>query len=158
MRKLFVSELYKQMKNNKNIWLLTGDVGFGVLDDIKRDFPDRFINCGASESAMMDIGIGLAMSGKIPFVYTITPFLVFRAFESIRNYVNREKCPVKLVAIGRNRDYGKDGFSHWADDVNDFLVNFKNIKFLTPIGEEQVKATVNIAITNGEPTYISLSR
>ena len=68
MRKDFANELYKAMKKNENIWLLTGDLGFGILENIRDKFPKRFINCGASEQAMMGIACGLALEGKIPFL------------------------------------------------------------------------------------------
>ena len=79
------------MKENKNIFLLTGDLGYNLWDNIKIDFKDRFINAGSSEQLMMGMAIGLAMDGKIPIVYSITPFLLYRPFELIRNYVNHEK-------------------------------------------------------------------
>ena len=95
MRGWFSYELYKRMKRNKNIYVLTGDLGFGMLDYIKKDFPKRFINVGAAEHSMVNIAVGLALENKIVFVYSITTFLIYRAFESIRNYLNHEnitKC------------------------------------------------------------------
>ena len=89
MRGWFAYELYQQMKKNKNIWLVTGDLGYKMFDSIKDDFPDRFLNAGSSEQAMMGIAVGLALKGKIPFVYSITPFLLYRSFETIRNYINQ---------------------------------------------------------------------
>ncbi len=65
-RKQFVDELKRQMSKNKKIWFLTGDVGYSFVEELK---GDRYINCGASEQAMMDIAVGLAYAGQIPFVY-----------------------------------------------------------------------------------------
>src|SRR3990167_3032944 len=112
----FADVLYDEMEKNKDIFVLTGDVGYGVLDDIKKDFPERFINTGAAEQSLLDIGVGLAMSGKIPVCYSITSFLLFRGFETIRNYINHEKIPVILVGRGRDKDYLDAGFSHWAEE------------------------------------------
>ena len=67
----FVDTLYDEMAKNKDIWCLTGDLGYGVFDDIKRDFLDRYINVGAAEQSLLDIGVGLALSGKIPICYSI---------------------------------------------------------------------------------------
>ena len=88
MRQLFFEELYKQMKINNDIYALTGDLGYGGFDKIRDEFSDRFINCGAAETAMMDIACGMAIEGKIPFVYSITTFLVYRPFEVLRTYIN----------------------------------------------------------------------
>src|SRR3990167_9125355 len=93
----FADTLYDEMEKNKDIWVLTGDVGYGVLDDIQKYFPERYVNTGAAEQSLLDIGVGLALNGKIPICYSITPFLLYRAFETIRNYISFEKIPVILV-------------------------------------------------------------
>src|SRR3989344_3555766 len=112
-RAAFAASLHSQMLKNKNIWVVTGDLGYGMWDRIRDDFPDRYLNVGASEQAMMGIAIGLALEGKIPFTYSITTFLLYRPFETIRNYINYEKIPVKLVGAGRDKNYLHDGISHW---------------------------------------------
>src|SRR5687768_10786753 len=111
---------------NEDIFFITADLGYGLADDIRKDFPGRFINTGAAEQAAMGIAVGLAMSGKIPFVYSITPFLLWRAAETIRLYVNRESVPVKMVGCGRDSDYEHDGFSHYAGDDVSLLRGFRN--------------------------------
>ena len=158
MRKSFAKELYKQMEGNKNIWLIVGDVGFGIFDKIREDFPDRFLNTGAAEQAMVDIGVGLAMSGKIPFVYSITPFLLYRPFESIRNFLNREKVPVKLVGAGRNNDYFADGFTHWAEEDKKVMMLFENIEHYIPTSELDVELMTRGCVINNKPCYINLPR
>ena len=52
MRGWFAYELHRKMTDNNKIWLVTGDLGFGMFDKIKRDFPERFVNVGAAEQAM----------------------------------------------------------------------------------------------------------
>ena len=138
MRGWFAYELYKQMANDERIWLLVGDLGYKTFDYIKRDFPERFINCGAAEQAMIGIATGLALSNKIPFVYSITSFLLYRPFETIRNYINHEKTPVKLIGMSRNRDYIHDGFSHWAEEDKEIMKIFSNIKALWPENKKEM--------------------
>ena len=116
MRKDFARMLYGAMKTNSRIFLITADLGYGILDDIRRDFPDRSMNIGSSEQLMIGAAIGLSYSGYIPVCYSITPFLLYRPFEFIRNYLSHEQVPVKLVGSGRDRDYDHDGFSHWAEE------------------------------------------
>lgn len=74
------------------------------------------MNVGSSEQLMIGVAIGLSYSGYIPVCYSITPFLLYRPFEFIRNYLSHEQVPVKLVGSGRDRDYDHDGFSHWAEE------------------------------------------
>ena len=157
MRNLFATELSRQMKENKNVWLLTGGVGFGVLDGICRDFPDRAIDCEASEQGMVNIAIGLALSGKIPFVYAITPHLYY-ALSGIRNYVNYEKIPVKIVGVGRDRDYGALGHSHWAGDDRQIFGLFSNIVSLWPETKEEIPDIVRRMVKENTPFYLNLRR
>lgn len=158
MRGLFAGEIYKQIKVNKNIFVVVGDVGYMVWDEVKRDFPHNFINAGASEQAMMDIGIGLALSGKIPIVYTITPFLLYRPFESIRTYINHEKIPVKMVGSGRDRDYEILGFSHWSEDDRDVMRLFPNIVSCWPTKSDEIPALVELILNDKRPYYINLKK
>mgnify|MGYP003629310248 CR=1 FL=1 len=64
MRKKFSSLLYEEMAVNDNIVVLTGDLGYGLWDKIKLDFPDRFYNVGSAEQLMVGMAVGLAMEGK----------------------------------------------------------------------------------------------
>ena len=154
----FADTLYDEMESNKDIWVLTGDVGYGVLDDIKRDFPDRFVNTGAAEQSLLDIGVGLAMSGKIPICYSITPFLLYRGFETIRNYIDHERIPVILVGRGRDKDYSNCGFSHWAEEDKYIMRNFKNIWSVWPETKEEILDLVKEMIETSKPFYCNLRR
>jgi len=158
MRGWFAYELYQQMKKNKDIWLITGDLGYKMFDFIRDEMPDRFINTGAAEQSMIGIAVGLALEGKIPFVYSITPFLIYRPFETIRNYVNHEKIPVKLIGGGRNKDYKEDGFSHWSEEDKQVMKIFSNIKSYWPKEKEEIPNLVESIINNKKPTYLNLKR
>jgi transketolase len=98
--------LFNEMVVNEDIYLITGDLGYGLWDAIRDAYPQRFYNVGSSEMAMMGMGVGLAMEGKIPYVYSITPFAIYRPFEMIRNYLDHEEIPVNVIGGGRDRDYG----------------------------------------------------
>ena len=158
MRKSFAKLLYNEMLNNQDIVLITGDLGYGLWDDIRRDFPDRFHNVGSAEQLMMGAAVGMAMEGKIPVVYSITSFLLYRPFELIRNYLDHENIPVKLVGGGRDRDYGYLGFSHWAEDDKDIMSNFKNINIHHPENQDELEKDFNNLINSNEPHYINLKR
>lgn len=150
MREQFFSQLHELMSTDERIIFITGDLGYFFADRIRNDFPDRFFNVGAAEQAMMGIGIGMALQGKVPFVYSITPFLLFRPFEAIRNYLDYEQIPVILVGSGRDKDYLADGPSHWADDdliyLPEGIVSYREYDSLKQIVDRK------------EPSYINLRR
>lgn len=158
MRKSFARELHSAMCSDERIFLVTADLGFSLLDQIRDDFPDRFINVGAAETCAMGVGVGLALSDKIPIVYSITPFLLWRAAETIRLYVNHEKIAVKLVSSGRDRDYAHDGFSHDASDDKSLMACFENIECRWPSSAELIPSVVKEMLQSGGPYYLNLKR
>lgn len=158
MRKAFAGLLYAEMLENESIILLTADLGYGLWDKIAERFPDRFYNVGSSEQLMMGMATGLAMEGKIPVVYSITPFLLYRPFEFIRNYLDHEMIPVKLVGGGRNDDYGYLGFSHWAHDDKRIMSVFDNITKTHPETLQELQAGFETFMYDGRPRYINLKR
>ncbi len=157
-RPLFASLVHEQMKRNKNIWVITGDLGYVMWDEVQRDFPDRFLNTGAAEQAMMGVAVGLALQGKIPVVYSITPFLLYRPFETIRNYIDHEKIPVKLIGSGNKMDYANEGFSHWSLEDRAVMRIFKNIHAHWPKTNEELIDVTAEMWKNSEPYYINLRR
>lgn len=155
-RREFVNLLINEMNKNEKIFLLTGDLGFGLFDDIRKDFPNRFINVGSCEQLMIGLAVGLSYEGWIPLCYSITPFLLYRPFEFIRNYLNHELANVKLVGGGRDKDYKNLGFSHWAEDDVKIMSSLENIEIYKP---ETMSAEIfNDFIYNNKPSYINLIR
>jgi transketolase len=157
-RGMFAFELYKLMAKDKDCSLITGDLGYKMFDEHKEDMPKQYINCGASEQALIGIACGMALEGKIPFVYSITPFLLYRPFETIRNYLGHEDIQVKLVGSGRDGDYKDDGFSHWAHEAEQVLSCVPNIKSYWPMNEQAVAGMMKDIYENKSPSFISLKR
>lgn len=158
MRKAFSQLLHEKMSVDSRIVVLTGDLGYGLWDKIRLDFPRRFCNVGSSEQLMLGAASGMAMEGKIPFVYSITPFLLYRPFEFIRNYLDHEQIPVKLIGGGRDRDYGKLGFTHWAEDDRRIMDCFDNIDVYHPEQEQELRGILDILVENDKPSYLNLVR
>lgn len=158
MRKEFASLLHQEMQKNKNIFLLTGDLGYCLWDTIKIDFPDNFINPGSSEQLLTGMAVGIALEGKIPVVYSITPFLLYRPFEIIRNHLHHEKIPVKLLGGGRGKDYGSAGFTHWAEEDEKVINILSNIKQFRPDTAEEMKQHFHDFIYNNAPSYMNLRK
>jgi transketolase len=158
MRKQFAHLLHTEMSSNPDIYLITGDLGYGLWDKIRDDYPDRFYNVGSSEMAMMGAAIGLAMEGKIPYVYSITPFAIYRPFEMIRNYLDHENIPVNIIGGGRDKDYGYLGFSHWSHDDKKIMNVFSNIISTWPKNDGELLDSFQFSLKKQSPTYINLKR
>ena len=148
MRRRFQELLTEEMRKNENIFLLVGDLGYRVFDHLREDYPDRVINPGAAEQLMIGMGAGLAMEGKIPVCYSITPFVLYRPFEFIRNYLHHEQIPVKLVGSGRDDDY--------ACEDTKVLDALPGIESFWPETKEDVD--IEKFLYSGRPSYINLRR
>jgi transketolase len=158
MRKECMQLLLDEMSNNENIITLTADLGFGLLDQVRKTFPDRFYNVGAAEQLMIGAGIGLAEGGKIPVCYSMSSFLLYRPFEFLRNYVDYEGVNVKLLGSGRNKDYSHDGISHWAHDDEKVLQALPNIEVYKPGSLEELDMNFDQWINSAKPGYLNLTR
>ena len=147
------------MKKNPDIRVITADLGFGLFDAIQKDYPDRFINVGAAEQSMLGIGVGMALKGLIPFCYSITPFLLYRPFEWIKNFLHHENIAVKLVGAGVGKDYDKDGFTHWSSEPYNTIISlYPNIQQFYPEKKEDTPAMVKEMIENKRPSFLHLHR
>ncbi len=161
IRGWFGRALYEEMAKDESIRLISVDLGYGLFDAHRDDFPDRFTNTGASEQLAVGIGVGMALSGLKPFVYSITTFLLFRAFEWHRNYINHENIPVTLVGSGVDKDYAHDGISHqpsWDNEIQQCADMFPNLSFTTPTIKEMIPSNLRYFIEIPKPRFICLRR
>ncbi len=161
IRGWFAAALHEEMEKDDTIRLIVADLGWGMWDRVRDDFPDRFTNTGASEQLAVGIGVGMALSGLKPFVYSITTFLLFRAFEWHRNYINHENIPVRLVGSGMDDDYKHDGITHQPSSLSELNVIFTmlpNIRTYTPVTKEIVPHVVKGMVAEDRPSFICLRR
>ena len=156
MRKRFGSLLPIAMSDERVI-LLAGDVGFGVLDAAFKAYPKRCFNMGAAEQTMIGASVGMSYEGRIPICYTITPFLLYRPFEWLRNYLQIEGANVKLVGVGRGKDYGHLGYTHWCEEQEQVLAILPRIRTYFPDSAETLEAIWPLFMMDG-PAYINLRR
>jgi transketolase len=158
MRRECAQLLLDEMSANDRIRVVTADLGFGILDHIRNTYPDRFYNVGAAEQLMIGVGIGMAEEGLIPVCYSMSSFLLYRPFEFLRNYVNYEQVPIKLLGSGRDKDYSHDGITHWAHDDEEVLSSLPNINVYKPADLVELEKDFTQWINSSEPAYLNLMR
>ena len=155
MRKQFGILLADEMRRNSDIWLLAGDVGYGVLD---MTLPNAR-NMGAAEQLMIGAAVGLTYEGKIPVCYAITPHLLLRPAEWIRNYLGYEFAPVKLVGAGRDMEYGNLGYTHWCVEDDNLLETIApSVQRFYPDDKAQLKRIWEDFLYGPGPAYLNLRR
>ncbi|MBO5321610.1 MAG: transketolase [Clostridia bacterium] len=158
MRDTFVKTLVELAKENKNIELVTGDLGFGVLKPYWEAVPNQFTNAGIAEQNMTALAAGMALEGKNVFTYSIGNFPTLRCVEQIRNDCCYHNANVKIVCVGGGFVYGSLGMSHHATEDIAIMRALPNMVVLAP-GDltEAEAATKAIAEYNGT-CYLRLGR
>lgn len=158
MRDTFVRTLVELAKKDKNIELITGDLGFGVLKPFWEQVPDQFTNAGIAEQNMTTVAAGMALEGKTVFTYSIGNFPTLRCLEQIRNDCAYHNANVKIVCIGGGFVYGSLGMSHQATEDLAILRALPDVVVMAP-GDlvEAEEATKAIAAYPGT-CYLRLGR
>ena len=158
MRNTFARELNILAQKNKNVVLLSGDIGNRMFDDLKKNCPKQFVNCGIAEANMMSMASGMALSGLRPIIYTITPFTTTRCFEQIKIGVGYHKAPVIIIGTGSGLSYAELGPTHHSLDDVAILKTIPGINILAPADSIELKYFLNEAIQNNIPTYIRIGK
>lgn len=158
MRNAFVRALIAAAERDPRIWLLTGDLGYTVLEVFAERFPDRYVNAGVAEQNMMGLAAGLALAGAVPFVYSIANFPVMRCLEQIRNDVCYHSLPVKIVAIGGGLTYGGHGYSHHGAEDLAVLRVLPDMTVVAPGDPLEAEAATLAAAASPGPCYLRLGK
>ncbi|MBW1922263.1 MAG: transketolase [Deltaproteobacteria bacterium] len=154
-RKTVVNLLIPHFRRDERYYLLVGDMGFGAIDRLRDEFPDRVINVGIMEQGATGIAAGMSMSGLIPIFYTIVNFLVFRALEQVRNDVVLQHLNVKFIATGVENYFQFLGPSHCCgrDDIK--IMELIGMKVYDPYaGNVHFPDLVTAWITSQRPGYL----
>ena len=158
MRDVFIQRLTQLAERDPRIMLITGDLGFSVLDDYRRRCPDQFINVGVAEQNMTGVATGLALSGKVVFTYSIANFPTLRCLEQIRNGPCYHNANVKVVSVGGGLAYGALGMSHHATEDLAIMRALPNLTVVAPGDPVETGAAVDAITTRNGPAYLRLGR
>lgn len=142
LRTHFFKCLIKEAEKDKNVILLTDDLGYNFIERFQERFPDQFINCGVIEQSMLGIAAGLAETGKRVYAYGGALFLVMRAYEQLRDDICYNDSPVRVVGTNHS---GFLGFTHnleGLEDMEDLLKNLPNLRRYYPKDEKELERAV----------------
>jgi transketolase len=159
MRQAVIDTIHGYMKENKNSYFLTGDLGYDTLEGIEKDFPDRFVNVGVAEQNMIGISAGLAMSGNKVFVYSIIPFITMRCFEQVRNDICYHNLDVTLLGAGAGLSYGILGSTHFALEDMAVMGSLPNMTVFSPADEMEAVLGIKYLLKNQKhPVYFRIGK
>ena len=158
MRDHFISSLTEIAQKNNNIILITGDLGFGVLDNFIEKYPKQFINAGVAEQNMTGIASGLGMDGKTVFTYSIGNFNTLRCLEQIRNDACYHNSNVNIVSVGGGFSYGALGYSHHATEDIAIMRAIPNLRVFSPCDFWEIQEITKQVVELGGVNYIRIDK
>lgn len=158
MRTAFIEELIAIAAQDSRIWLVTGDLGFSVLEPFAERFPDRYINTGVAEQNMVGVAAGLAHSGATVFVYSIANFPTFRCLEQVRNDVCYPQANVTIVSVGSGFSYGSHGSTHHAIEDLAVMRALPGIVVVSPGDPTEARLATRALADRGGPAYLRLGK
>lgn len=158
MRTAFIDTLSSLAETDDRIWLLCADLGYSVLEGFAQKFPERYVNVGVAEQNMAGIAAGLAMSGKIVFLYSIANFPTLRCLEQIRNDICYHNCNVNIVAVGGGLTYASLGYTHHGVEDIAILKSLPNMTVIAPGDPIETKLAVAAMVNHSGPCYLRLGK
>ena len=158
MRTRVVETILSLAKEDQNVILITGDLGFGVLKPYWEAVPKQFLNAGIAEQSMTGIAAGMALEGKTVFTYSIGNFPTLRCYEQIRNDCAYHKANVKVICVGGGFVYGSLGMSHHATEDISAMRALPNVTVLAPADADEAEAAVRTMYATPGTFYLRLGR
>lgn len=158
MRTRFFADLVDAAREDPDLVLITGDLGFGVIEPFVRACPGQFVNAGVAEQNMTGMAAGMAMAGARVFTYSIANFPTIRCLEQIRNDVVYHGANVVVVAVGGGLAYGALGMSHHATEDLAILRSIPGLAVAAPGDPEETSVVLADLLAFGGPAYLRLGK
>lgn len=158
MRDVFIDVLSELAPQHPELLLITGDLGFGVLNSFVGSFPRQYLNVGVAEQNMSGLAAGLALEGHSVFTYSIGNFPTLRCLEQIRNDICYHDANVKIVCVGGGMSYGPVGMSHHATEDLAILRSLPGIEVFSPCDLWEAREISRYLISHRGPAYLRLDK
>jgi transketolase len=158
MRTAFSDALVSAARADSRVLLLTGDHGYALFDDFRRNCPDQYINAGVAEQNMVGVAAGLAKGGFRPVVYGLGAFVPVRVLEQVKIDLCFEKLPVVLIGDGAGVVYSHLGSSHQTTEDIAALRALPGIAILSPGDRSEMTYCMEAALRLGGPAYVRMGK
>jgi len=158
MRDAFLDELYKFAQEDQQLMLLTNDFGAPSLDKFREDCASQFVHIGIAEQNMVNVATGLALAGKIVYMYSIAPFFPFRCYEQIRMHLSFKHLHINGVVVGAGYAYDLSGPSHHSIEDIAIMNALPGMTILNASDSVMAAAFARITYKNSGPKYVRFDR
>lgn len=158
MRNQIIDQIHSEMKKDENIFFLTADMGINLVEKIKKDYPDRYLNVGIAEQNLIGVASGLINVGYKVVAYTISNFLVHRCFEQLRNDISLHKKAILMVGTSCGYDNAPLGPTHHVIDDWGHVKNLPGFKIYCPSNINYCKDLFSKLINLNESVYLRIPK
>jgi transketolase len=158
MRDVFSQWLVRACQADERIIVLTGDHGYSLFDDIRRECPDQYLNAGVAEQNLIGVAAGLAKGGFRPITYGLGAFIPIRVLEQIKLDICYEALPVVLIGDGAGIVYSTLGASHQCTEDIAALRAVPNISLFSPADDREMSACLDMALHTEGPCYVRIGK
>lgn len=157
-RDAFWDRVYEIARQDRNVIIVSADMGAPSLDKFRRDLPGQFVNVGIAEQNAILVAAGLAMTGKRVFAYAIAPFITLRCLEQIRVELCMMNIPVTIVGVGAGVGYEDSGPTHHLTEDITVMRSMPYITINSITDSVMASAFADISCEMRSPNYIRLER
>jgi transketolase len=154
MRSALSDVLISLGKRDSSILLITGDHGYALFDDFRRECPTQYINAGIAEQNMVGLAAGLARAGFRPIVYGLSAFVPIRVLEHIKLDVAHDHLPVIFIGDGAGFVYSHLGTSHQSTEDIACSRVIPNLSVYSPADRFELTQCLNIAYQEKSAVYL----
>ena len=158
MRDAFFNGLYEVIEADKNVMVLTADHGAFGLNKIQEDFPDQYLNLGIAEQNMVSVAAGLALSGKIVYIYSIINFVTLRCLEQINIDIASMNLHINIVGVGAGFIYSTDGPTHHGTQDVAIMSAIPNLSIYNCSDTVNTHAFAKLGYQKGGPKYFRIQK
>lgn len=156
IRQEFADTMLEVGRKDKRLVVLVGDIDHFRLQPFAKACPGQYYNVGICEQTMVSMAVGLAKVGFYPVVHTITPFIIERAFEQIKDDVGYQRIGINLIPIGSAFDYTGLGCTHHSYGDFALMKTIENMQIVYPASTIEFNLLFKQTYRNGFPTYIRI--
>lgn len=158
MRDMFSKRLVELAKQDERFILLTGDHGYALFDELRRECPDQYLNCGVAEQNMVGVAAGLARGGYRPFVYGLAAFIPTRVVEQIKLDIAHDGLPIVLFGDGAGFVYSTLGTSHQCSEDIACCRAIAGLDVYSPCDSVEMDWALSRAYSGQRPSYIRIGK
>lgn len=158
MRKACLDSVYKLAKDDPRVVFIGSDLSPGLLEEMRRDMPERWFMEGIAEQNVVGMAAGMAMEGLIPYANTIATFFSRRSYEQVAIDCCLHNVPVRLISNGGGLVYAPLGPTHLAIEDIAIMRALPNMTVVACCDAEEMKRFMDASLDWKGPIYIRLAK